>query len=68
MAARFNTIVTGTGYFANVDADAAVPPYIFGPAAGNQYLRFVDGGSGTPYISAPVAIVDSIFMLVAQLL
>lgn len=59
----FDTIVGGTNHFANVEADAAVPPYVFGPAAGNQYLRFVDGGSGTPYISTPVSIVDSIFML-----
>ena len=59
----FNTISLGTNGIASVDADAAVPPYIFGPAAGNQYLRFVDGGSGMPYIPAPVAINDSVFML-----
>lgn len=59
----FDTISLGSNGIASVDADAAVAPFVFGPAAGNQYLRFVDGGTGTPYISAPVSINDAIFML-----
>jgi hypothetical protein len=59
----FTTIGTGTNYIASINADAASSPFIFGPAAGNQYLSFADGGGGTPYVSAPVSIVDSVFML-----